>query len=92
MRRNLHTSLKRRGSGDPMTRYDRLPPELRGWLATAALPWSATSALRVWRRAMADCTCPHHALTCLCAAEARLLAKDAPDIWGLSYPTNGRHP
>lgn len=88
MRRNLHTSLKRRASGDPMTRYDSLPQELRGWLATAALPWSATSALRLWRRAMADCACPDHARTCLCAAEARLLAKDAPGIWGVSYPAN----
>ncbi len=85
-RRNLRTSLGRRASGDPMTRFDGLPPELRRWLATAALPWSASSALRLWRRAMAECACPDHARTCLCAAEERSLARDAPHVWGTTHP------
>lgn len=91
MNRNLATSLKRR-SAAPMSGYDRLPPELRGWLRDAALPWSATSALRLWRRAMTERGCPHHAHACLCAAEARMLAKDAPAIWGNDYPSTGGHP
>lgn len=91
MRRNLVTSLKSR-SVSPMTRYDGLPPELRDWLAGAALPWSAGSALRVWQRAMAARPCPHHARACLCAVEAKLLAKDAPNIWGKNYPPIGDHP
>ena len=34
------TSLKlKRRSEDPMRDYDRLPPELRAWLAEAVLPW-----------------------------------------------------
>lgn len=45
------TSLsRRRRAGDPMDSYDRLPADLRRWLADAALPWSPCSALRLWRR------------------------------------------
>lgn len=84
--RNLSTSLKRRSRTDPMRRYDSLPPELRGWLAQAALPWSASSALRLWQRAMAEHGCPVHALRKLDAAEQRLVARDAARVWG------GRHP
>jgi hypothetical protein len=50
---NCRSSLAaRRRTQDPMAAYDRLPPELRGWLAQAALPWSARSALRAWQRAL----------------------------------------
>jgi hypothetical protein len=50
---NCRSSLvARRRTQDPMAAYDRLPPELRGWLAQAALPWSARSALRAWHRAL----------------------------------------
>ncbi|WP_435170036.1 DUF6525 family protein [Falsirhodobacter sp. 1013] len=89
MRRNLCTSLKRRTSVSPMARYDNLPQDLRGWLRDAALPWSASSALRLWQRAMKENACPHHARACLCAAEARLLARDAPRTWGTDHPSNG---
>jgi hypothetical protein len=37
----------RRRSMDPMRAYDRLPPDLRAWLADAARPWSPTSCLRL---------------------------------------------
>ena len=47
MRGNLVTSLRRRRRSCPITQYDRLPPELRHWLAQAALPWSPVSALDV---------------------------------------------
>ncbi|WP_240643690.1 DUF6525 family protein, partial [Paracoccus siganidrum] len=50
MRRNLVTSLRRRRRPCPIEEYDRLPPELRNWLAQAALPWSPHSALRLWRK------------------------------------------
>ncbi|MBY6006422.1 hypothetical protein KUV62_21035 [Salipiger bermudensis] len=51
---NLRSSLKRRSrQGDAMARFDRLPPDLRRWLAQAALPWSPRSALRLWQRALA---------------------------------------
>ncbi len=89
MNRNIRTSLRQRRVQTPMASYDSLPPPLRRWLATAALPWSAPSALRIWNRAMAECACPNHAHACLCAAERRRLAKDAPKTWGQNHPLNG---
>lgn len=85
--RNLNTSLRRRGTVDPMARFDRLPGDLRHWLAGAALPWSAASALRLWRRALRETGCPHRARQSLTATEARLLSRDAARIWGRDYPT-----
>lgn len=89
MRRNLATTLKGR-TVTPMAGYDRLPSELRGWLREAALPWSAVSALRLWKRALAERNCPHHARACLCSAEAKMLAKDAAAIWGPAHPSISR--
>ncbi|WP_230382973.1 DUF6525 family protein [Paracoccus shanxieyensis] len=85
---NLRSSLRRRGSTSPMAAYDRLPLDLRRWLAGAALPWSAHSALRLWRRAMRDRPADTaHALQMLSAAETRLLGRDAGRIWGRDYPS-----
>ncbi|SIT84476.1 DUF6525 family protein [Pontibaca methylaminivorans] len=86
--RNLATSLKRRNRPRPMERYDRLPPELRGWLAGAALPWSPHSALKLWRRLKRECQGDMAAIRRrMDLAEARMLARDAPKIWGHAYPT-----
>jgi len=50
---NTRTTLRRKSrAGDPMATYDRLPADLRAWLAQAALPWSPHSACRVWRSAL----------------------------------------
>lgn len=86
--RNLNTRLKRRRrSADPMRDYDRLPPALRGFLAEAALPWSAPSVKRAWDRALKRHDgCEASALAALRRAEQRSLNKDAPRIWGASYP------
>jgi hypothetical protein len=35
-----------------MADYDRLPPDLRAWLATAVLPWSPRSAARAFDDAL----------------------------------------
>ena len=86
MARNIATSLRRRTRPNAMARYDRLPVELRAWLADAALPWSACSALRLWQRALRDTTDITAARQRLQDAEARLLARDAPRIWGPGYP------
>lgn len=67
-----------------MAGYDRLPADLRAWLAQAALPWSPASALRLWRKGD-----PAAARGRLDAAEARLLARDAPRVWGAGYPVTG---
>ena len=83
----MATSLKRRNRPRPMERYDRLPPELRGRLAGAALPWSPHSALKLWTR-----LCRQHGGDAkairrrLERAEARMLAKDAAKTWGAAYP------
>lgn len=88
MRRNLATSLKRRPrKGAPMDRYDLLPAPLRHWLAQAALPWSPHSALRLWRRALDER--PGDAVAALARldrAEAQLLRRDAPQVWGAGWP------
>lgn len=44
---------RRRGAGAPMADYDRLPPDLRAWLAQAVLPWSPRSVARAFGRALA---------------------------------------
>ncbi len=87
MARNLATSLGRRHRPRPMERYDRLPPELRRWLARAALPWSPHSVLRLWTRLHRE-TGGDTALVLqgLDRAERRMLARDAPKIWGEDYP------
>ncbi|TPE47007.1 hypothetical protein FJM51_20875 [Amaricoccus solimangrovi] len=36
-----------------MADYDRLPADLRAWLAQAALPWSPRSVSRAFGRALA---------------------------------------
>ncbi|MCT8161852.1 DUF6525 family protein [Pseudoruegeria sp. SHC-113] len=75
--RNLASTLpRRRRSVDPMRAYDALPAELRGWLAEAALPWSAHSAQRIWKQAVARGG-PSEALAALQRAEAAALARDA---------------
>lgn len=73
---NLVSSLRRSHAATPMAAFDRLPPPLRRWLANAALPWSARSALRLWQRALAETGCERRATARLDAAEARLLARD----------------
>lgn len=88
MSSNLATSLKRRSRGRPLDLFDRLPPELRAWLAGAALPWSPRSISRIWPRLLreerGDITA---ALARLDLAEQRMLAKDCPKIWGGCYPS-----
>ena len=74
--RNLRSSLRTRAREAPMAAYDRLPPELRRWLAGAALPWSAASALRLWQRALRDCGDAQAALARLDRAERATLARD----------------
>ena len=78
MTRNLgQCDLRRtRRNRDPMVAYDRLPPPLRRWLSQAALPWSPTSARRIWTRAQAKGLTADEALAVLGRAEARTLAKD----------------
>lgn len=86
---NLSTRLPRRKAAG-MDAHDRLPPALRDWLCRAALPWSSASALRLWRRALAETGDPAAARALLDRAEARMLARDAPRIWGPGHPAAHR--
>lgn len=76
-RRNLATRLRTRARPDPMRAYDALPPEVRGWLAHARLPWCPLSARRLWDRALARARGDRaQALAALERAEAAALARE----------------
>lgn len=70
-----------------MAQHDRLPPDLRAWLAQAALPWSAQSALKLWQRKLrAAGDDPTAAKAALSRAEAAMIARDAARVWGMDHP------
>jgi hypothetical protein len=82
------TSLKcRRRRACAMQEYDRLPPELRGWLAGAVLPWGPRSVARAYRRALARSRDQAGALAELDRIERRLVARDAGKVWGAGHPS-----
>lgn len=81
------TTLKcRRVRRDPMRDYDRLPAELRAWLAGAILPWRPRSALIAFEKARARLGDANLALRELDRIEAAMVSKDARRIWGESHP------
>ena len=85
--RNLATSLRRKTRSDPMRAFDALPPELRRWLASASLPWSARSVITLWQRALRDARGDRAAaIARIEAAQQRLLKRDAAKTWGRNYP------
>lgn len=88
---NSRTTLsKRQRQGHVMDAYDRLPPELRAWLAQAALPWSARSALRHWRKTLQSCGGDTAAAqTRLTQIEKRQMSRDIRRIWGDRHPSCG---
>lgn len=90
MAKNLRTSLrKKRRSAHPMAEFDRLPCELRQWLAHADLPWSAKSTLRLWNKALDQHNGNRYAaLEYMTHCELSKMKKDAPEVWGASYPIN----
>lgn len=84
---NLCSRLRGSARSDPMRAYDALPGPARRWLAAAKLPWSARSVARLWARALREERGSVAAvLARLEAAEQRLLAKDAPRVWGEGFP------
>ncbi len=84
---NLASSLRGRRRDRPaMEAFDRLPPALRRWLAGAALPWSAESALRIWRRALEETGSEAAAAARCSAAERACLRREAPGLWGRGHP------
>ena len=61
-----------------MRTYDALPPELRRWMAGAALPWSPRSCARLWAKARRRGLTADAAIALLDTAERRTLARDRP--------------
>ena len=88
MPKNLRTSLKKkRRSVHPMNDFDRLPQDLRQWLTEANLPWSPKSTLKLWNKALdSHAGNPVAARAYLSRCEAQKMQKDAPEVWGASYP------
>ncbi|MEM8980936.1 MAG: DUF6525 family protein [Pseudomonadota bacterium] len=71
------TGLRRkRRSLDPMQTFDALPQELRHWLSEAVLPWSPSSAGRIWCKARREGLSTEQTVQKLADAEARTLARD----------------
>lgn len=70
-----------------MAQFDRLPPDLRQWLATALLPWSVHSVLKHWNAALQRAQGnTDQARAALSQLEARCIARDAAHIWGKTHP------
>ena len=86
MKRNLHSPAATRRATRPMAEHDALPVPLRRFAAQAALPWSAGSLRRLWRRALAEEGSEQAALARLARAEAAMLRAEARSIWGPDYP------
>lgn len=85
------TSLKRkRRRGDPMREFDRLPAELRAWLAGAALPWRPRSVKRAFDKALSRTRDKSRALRELDALQEKLLARDVRKVWGEDHPLASR--
>ncbi|MEM1343975.1 MAG: DUF6525 family protein [Pseudomonadota bacterium] len=91
MRANLGASSlrRRRRNGDVMREFDRLPADLRCWLAHAILPWAPRSVRRSFSRALAKTGDRSLALAELDRIESKLVARDARKIWGDDHPWAG---
>ncbi|WP_353329377.1 DUF6525 family protein [Phaeobacter sp. NW0010-22] len=86
MPRNVQSSLRRRRAA-PMSRFDKLHPDLRRWLQRAMLSWSVKSAERIWAKALRQ----NHgnvqaALSELDRLERALMFRDIERIWGPDHP------
>jgi len=88
MNNNLgRTSLKRKKRNEnPLLDYDRLPRDLRAWVANAKLPWRPRSVIKAYERAFLKTGDPNKAINELNYIQHRLIAKDAVVIWGKNHP------
>ena len=81
------TSLKCKAySQDPMREFDRLPKELRQWIAAADLPWRPKSVRKSFDRALSQTGDRSKALDELDRLQRRLVSKDAQQVWGQNHP------
>jgi hypothetical protein len=75
-----------------MRDYDRLPRELRAWLAEAVLPWRPRSVRRAFDAALSKTGDPARALHELDRIEARLIARDVRRVWDGLHPNADADP
>ena len=81
------TSLKRkRRNENPLLDYDRLPRDLRAWVANAELPWRPRSVLKASERAFAKTGDRNKAMNERNNLQHRVVATDARGIWGKNHP------
>ncbi len=73
-----------------MREYDRLPADLRAWLAAAVLPWRPRSVLRAFERAYNRTRDKATAMQELDRLQSLLVAKDACHTWGDAHPSADR--
>lgn len=82
-----NTTLKRkRRDENSLLDYDRLPKNLRTWIANAELPWRPKSVLRAYERAYTKTGSIEEALFELSRLQHKLISRDACIIWGKNYP------
>ncbi len=88
MSRNLGaTTLKRRRRPkNAMSEFDRLPAELRGWVATAILPWRPQSVRRAYDKALKQTRDASKALEELDRLQEHRISQDARRLWGEDHP------
>ena len=94
MSRNLGaTTLKRRRRpSNMMSEFDRLPAELRGWVATAMLPWRPQSVRRAYDKALKHTQDRSKALEELDRLQQRRMTHDARKLWGNDHPFVAKPP
>lgn len=86
-----NTSLKyKQRNEDSMLEFDRLPQELRIWIATAELPWRPKSVRKTFDRALSQTGSSEKALQELNRVQHRLVSKDSKKVWGKEHPNAGR--
>lgn len=73
-------------AANKMREFDTLPPPLRQWLATSALPWRPRSVQKAYDKAFSRTGNAQAALAELEALQSRLVAKDARHVWGAGHP------
>ena len=69
-----------------MLEFDRLPRELRVWIASADLPWRPRSVRKAFDRAISQTGNNANALEELSRLQRRLISKDATKVWGKEHP------
>ncbi len=88
MPRNLGTTTlkRRRRPPNAMHEFDRLPPELRSWVATAMLPWRPQSVRRAYDKALERTQDTSKALEELDRLQERRITQDTRRLWGEDHP------